>query len=148
MINDRLIIRPLPRAHSIAHDIVDGELDELGSLLAPPLALGTHVREASLDVSNLPRAQLVLEIEVLRDEGLDLLADGRAIGFGRRSIGTLLSARIGLQPEHLADKLRAKAVALAQFLNHVELDRELRDLHPVLVLRRRLREGRSEEHTS
>jgi hypothetical protein len=32
-----------------------------------PLRLGAHVREPSLDVRNFERAQLVLQIEMLRD---------------------------------------------------------------------------------
>ena len=69
---------PLPRAHGVAQDVVDGELDELRTLVAPPLALGAHLSEPPLDVSDFERAQPVFEIEMLRDQGLDLRADRRS----------------------------------------------------------------------
>src|ERR1700752_4198035 len=45
------------------------------ALRAPALSSAPQVREPPLDVRNFQRAQLVLDIEVLRDVGLDLLAD-------------------------------------------------------------------------
>ena len=70
-----LIIRPLPGSNSVAHDVVYGELDELRAVIPSALILRTHVREPALDVRHLERAQLILQIEMLRDQGFDLLAD-------------------------------------------------------------------------
>src|SRR5205809_2384926 len=107
---------PLPRAHGVAHDVVDGELDEVRTLVAPPLALGAHLDEPPLDVSDFERPQLVFEIEVLCDQRLDLLADHGPAGFRRRTIPSLLRPRIGFQPKHLPDELRTDTVATVQFL--------------------------------
>ena len=70
---------PLLRAQRIAHDVLDGKLDELRALVAPALILSAHVRESSFDIGDLQPAQSILQIEVLRDERLDLLSDWRAI---------------------------------------------------------------------
>src|SRR5882762_10229216 len=61
----------LAGSNGVAHDVVDGELDELRALVAPALAFSAHICEPSLDIGDFARAQLVLEIEVLRDERLD-----------------------------------------------------------------------------
>src|ERR1044071_9690312 len=123
----------------VPDNVVDRKLDELSPLLAPPLALGTHVDESPLDVGDLERAELILHIEMLRDQGLDLRTDCGPAGFGSDAICTLLGARMCFQPKHLSDELRPDAIAPAELLNHVELDRELCDLHAVLVLRWRTR---------
>src|ERR1041384_3553206 len=113
----------------VPDNVVDRKLDKLSPPLAPPLALGPYVNEASLDVGDLEGAELVFHIEMLGDQGLDLRTDCGPAGFGRDPICTLLGARMCFQPKHLSDELRPDAVAPAELLNHVELDRELCDLH-------------------
>src|SRR6266508_861635 len=103
--------------------------------------LSARTSASRRSMSAISRAQLVLEIEVLRDESLDLRTDCRTAGFGGGAVCALLRARVCLESKHLADKLRSHAVALTELLHHVELDGELRDLHPVLVLRRWPRDG-------
>src|SRR6266849_3261763 len=101
----------LSRPDCVPDDVVHGELDELRSLLAPALALSADVRQAPLDVGDLQAPQLVFNIEMLRDQGFDPLADRGTIGFRCRPIGTLLCPCIGFEPEHFTDKLRTDAVA-------------------------------------
>src|SRR2546423_14184967 len=67
---------PLARSYRVSHDVVHGKLDELRALLAAPLALGAHIGESPLDVRDLERPQPVFEIEMLRDQGFDLAANG------------------------------------------------------------------------
>src|SRR5438105_9269694 len=99
----------------------------------PALSLGAHVREPPLNISYLQGTKLVLDVEVRRDERLDLLADCRAVGLGRTPVGALLRARIGLESKHFADELRANAITAIQVLHHPELDRQLTHFGPVLV---------------
>src|SRR2546423_15671761 len=75
---------PLARSYRVSHDVVHGKLDELRALLAAPLALGAHIGESPLDVRDLERPQPVFEIEMLRDQGFDLAANGGmcALGYG------------------------------------------------------------------
>src|SRR5437763_8656325 len=127
------VLRPLPRSYCVSNNVVHGELDELRTLLAAALALGPNVGEAPFDVRDFASAELVLQIEVLRNQRLDLVPDRGTVGFAGCSIGTLLRPRVGFQSEQLSDELRAHAVALVQLLHHIELHGQLRDLHPVLV---------------
>src|SRR5438105_9226495 len=98
----------------------------------PALSLGAHVREPPLNISYLQGTKLVLDVEVRRDERLDLLADCRAIGLRRSAIGALLRTRVGFKPKHLAYELRADAITAIQVLHHPELDRQLTHFGPVL----------------
>ena len=109
---------------------------------APALRLRAHVRESPLDVGNLQPAQLVLQIEVLRDERLDLFADCGMVGLGRTAVGALLRTRVCLESKHFAYELRADAITPIQVLHHPELDRQLSHFRPVLVVERSGRQAR------
>src|SRR5256885_9895118 len=99
----------LLRSDGVPDYVVDGKLDELRALVAPALSLGAHIRQPPLDVGHLERAQLILEIEMLRDQRLDLLADRGSPRFGCYPIGALLGSCICFQPKHLPHDLRADA---------------------------------------
>src|SRR5260370_29715488 len=122
MTNDRRSLArgaPLSRQNGIAHDVVDGKLDELRALVAPALSLGAHVREPALDVRDLKRTQLVLKVEMLRDQRLDPRSDRRTGAIRCRAIVALLRARVRLEPEHLSHQLRAHRVAPRDILKYV-----------------------------
>src|ERR1700694_279036 len=132
----------LLRPRRVPDDVVHRPLHELRSLVAPPLRLGAHFGEPPLDVGHLEGAELVLDIEVLRDQRLDPRTDGGAHGFGNGGpIGALLGAGVGLEPEHAGHELRAHGVAPHQVLKHVELHGQARDFHPVRVRRGGLERG-------
>src|SRR5204863_1599507 len=126
-------VSPSVRPDRIPDDIVHRELDKLRPLVDPALTLGAHLGESALDVGDLAGAQLVFEIEMLRNQCFDLAANGGAPCFRRDAVGSLLRARVRFEPKHLADELRAHAVTLAEFLYHVELHCQLCDLAPVLT---------------
>src|SRR5256885_351771 len=85
----------LLRSDGVPDYVVDGKLDELRALVAPALSLGAHIRQPPLDVGHLERAQLIFQVEMLRDQRLDLLADRGTARLRRYAIGALLRPRIG-----------------------------------------------------
>src|SRR5206468_1144272 len=131
MINDRLIIRALPRAHSIAHDIVDGELDEFCALVEPTLRFRPNVAQAPLDILDFEETQLILIIKMRPDHLLELTPDAIALRLVRAPVHALERAGHCLEAKHLRDEPGAYAVAPREALDHVELHGELRDFSPV-----------------
>src|SRR3954464_360584 len=102
--------RPLAGSYRISNDVVHRELDELRTLVVAALALGPDVGESPLDVPDFAGTELIFQIEVLRNQRLDLVADRGTVGFAGCSIGALLRPRVGFESEHLADELCARAV--------------------------------------
>src|SRR5437867_11091805 len=131
MINDRLIIRALPRAHSIAQNVVDRELDELRALVEPTLRFRPNVAQAPLDILDLEETQLILVIEMRGDHLLELTPDAIALRLVRTAVRALERAGHCLEAKHLRDKPGPYAVAPREALDHVELHGELRDFSPV-----------------